>query len=135
MHDAQLDDPTPPLDHVPARSTEGLSFDDATSVILKSLSAIQHNGQHSTPCTTATQEKIPVVLVDGHKLGVRPAGLEVAPPDQCSSLPKIIQDVVNTHAPHAVNTIEVEKPKIIKKTIQRENPTTEDDDQFGDSMP
>ena len=47
-HDAQLDDPTPPLDHVPARSTEGLSFDDATSVILKSLSAIPHNGQYST---------------------------------------------------------------------------------------
>ena len=76
-----------------------------------------------------------MVLVDGHKLGVRPAGLEVAPSHPCSSLPKIIQDVVNTHAPHAMNTIEVEKPKIIKKTIQSKNPTTEYDDQFGDSMP
>ena len=32
------------------------------------------------------------------------------------------QQLVNTHVQHVVNTVEVEKPKLIKETVQRKKP-------------
>ena len=52
-------------------------------------------------CTTSstTQDRIPVALMNRHRLGVKIRNLETAPTAQSSSLPKITQDVPNTHIP------------------------------------
>ena len=57
-------------------------------------------------------------------LSVKSKKLEVSPTARWSCLPKITQEVLNTHVQHTVNTIEVETPKNIKKTVLRRNPSS-----------
>ena len=61
---------------------------------------LQYNGQVGKilkNCTTpSTQDRIPVALMNGHRLSVKITILEIAPTAQSSSFPKITQQTMDT---------------------------------------
>ena len=89
----------------PEQSVERRFFVAGTSVILKGFSTVQHSGQVVKilpQCAAATQDRIPVALIAGKKLSVKPTALKVgngARPDDSMPPPPHATDAALSDEP------------------------------------